>query len=290
MKKIVILIALISLLSGCALFKSSSKISGNTVKKEEKAKQVIQNVDDKINDTNTDKLDKIGVLSHGTDYALNKAITETNPIAIVAAKELNQRVIVLGNQPSIEDIKNINALVETFMTNKVQADKLLSQKDSQIEALNNSVKELKLSKNKAINDFIKLADKNALQEDTIQSELKAYTGLWGVNAIFKGTWSLISHLFWVLTIGGALFIVLRLLSFSNPLAASIFGIFSKIGSLLINTIEYIFPKSIAELELVTAEIHSKITTELGDLKNNVVQAAVTKTSSTPIVTPNVTQS
>ena len=86
----------------------------------------------------------------------------------------------------------------------------------------------------------------------------------------KGLCSFGAHIFWVLLIGIILYIALRIFAATNPVAAAVFGVFTRIGSLVIQLVEYIAPKSISELELVSSEAYAALEKEYTTLKNTIV--------------------
>jgi hypothetical protein len=202
---------------------------------------------------------------------LNQSVTD-DP-AVIAAEVLNTRVQNIAGLPNLDDQKSMTALADALING--DGAKALAEKDKEISDLQSEKKDLLSNKDKAIADYMNLAEKTALKTDTLSSQLASYTSYWGLGAVVKGLWSFASHIFWVLLIGGVLYIALRLLADTNPIAAAVFSIFTRIGSLAIQAIEYIAPKSIAELELVGNEAYTALETEYNNLKNSIIAAAIT---------------
>jgi len=90
-----------------------------------------------------------------------------------------------------------------------------------------------------------VAQEAAAAADAYKVELDKMNKWFGLGAIWYGLKRLIISSMWILGIGGVLFIILRLVSYSNPVAASIFSIFSTIGSWFVRGIEFLLPKAVA---------------------------------------------
>lgn len=213
---------------GCSTVKG---IFGKSSSKETVARAEILSVDIEVSKINVQKLDRIGEYSYGI-----KLITNAPPIVT----DLNERISSLANQPTLEAMKEMETLVSQLMTNN---HKLLLKKDKEIEDLQEDAIKLALEKETAINRYIELASVTAMKTDTLQSSLNQMNSWGGLGAIWYGLKRLVVRMAWGLGIFSVLFIVLRVASMSNPMAASVFSIFSKIGSWFIGMIEFIVPKA-----------------------------------------------
>ena len=265
LKKVAVSLVIISLLAGCSTVKG---IFGKAATEEQKSA-------DKI-----DQLYEISGLSYGVGYSLNQSVND-DP-AVKTAQVLNERVQNVAGLPDLNDQKSMQSLVKDLLNNT--GDKALAEKDEEISNLQSQKKDLEANKDKAIANYMSLANATALKTDTLSSQLSAYTSYWGLGGVAKGLWSFGTHIFWVLLALGIGYTVLRILSFTNPVAASIFSIFSRVGSMVIQFIEYIVPKSIDELELVSNDAYKALQTEYNTLKNSIITAAVAPIATTVVAT------
>lgn len=213
---------------GCSTVKG---IFGKSASKETVARAEITVVDKEVAKVNVQKLDRIGEYSYGI-----KLVTNTPP----AVTDLNERIGSLANQPTLEAMKEMETLVSQLMTNN---HKLLLKKDKEIVDLQEDAIKLGLEKETAINKYIELASATAMKTDTLQSSLNQMNSWGGLGAIWYGLKRLIVRMAWGIGIFSVIFVILRVASMSNPMAASVFSIFSKIGSWFIGMIEFIVPKA-----------------------------------------------
>jgi hypothetical protein len=262
-------------------------IFGKAATAEQQSAQKITLAQDEIYQNKGDQMSQVSQFSYGTGYALNK-VTNKEP-AVVAANELNTRTLNIAGLPNLANQETMSTLVDELLdpTLVAKAKFTLSQKDQEINNLQSQAIELQANKQKAINDYITLANATALKVDTLSSTLASYTSYWGLGGVALGLWSFAKHILWVLIGCTILYIALRLLADTNPVAAAVFSIFTRIGSLAIQLVEYIAPKSIQELELVSSEAYTSLENEYNTLKNSIITAAVTpvaKTATTPTIT------
>jgi predicted small secreted protein len=277
LKVVAISLVIASLLTGCSTIKG---IFGKSATAEQKSADKIELAKNEIAQNTSDQLYEIGGLSFGVGYSLNQSVND-DP-AIKTAQVLNERVQSVAGLPNLEDQKSMQSLVTDLLNNT--GDKALAAKDREISDLQSQKKDLESNKDKAIANYMSLAEKTALRTDTLSSQLSSYQSYWGLGAVAKGLWSFGTHIFWVLLIGGILYTALRIFAMTNPTAAVVFSIFSRIGSILIQLIEYVVPKSIDELELVSSEAYSALEKEYITLKNSIVAAAVTPITTTVATT------
>lgn len=219
---------IIPTITGCSTVKG---IFGKSASKETVARAEITVVDKEVAKVNVQKLDRIGEYSYGI-----KLVTNTPPAVI----DLNERIGSLANQPTLEAMKEMEKLVSQLMTNN---HKLLLKKDKEIEDLQEDTIKLNLEKETAINKYIELASATAMKTDTLQSSLNQMNSWGGLGAIWYGLKRLIVRMAWGIGIFSIIFVILRVASMSNPMAASVFSIFSKIGNWFIGMIEFIVPKA-----------------------------------------------
>lgn len=239
MNRILSLILVISLFTGCSTIKG---FFGKNANKESKQAVKIQSVEDKQNINLQDKMDQVGVLASGTDYALNK-VTNKEP-SVEVAQDINKRVLSLAGSPNIEAEKEMWKMVDTLLTDKLRGMVLMAKKDSEINALQQKDKQLRNEWQKEIDKYQLLAANTAMKADTLQQSMDKMDSWFGLGAVFYGLKRLVVRLAWVIGIGSVLFLILRFASLSNPIAGSIFSVFNMMGSWIVNAIKVIFPKAL----------------------------------------------
>ncbi len=231
------------LLSGCSIFMPNK---GKVSKTEEIGRAKIVSVETQQAINNVDKLETIAGLSYGTDYALSKI--KEPPKEITVARDMNQRVMSLSGNPTIEKIKEmqktIDKLTSTLATERNEGKERLNAKDIEISNLQNKAKELASQKEDEIHKYMTIAQEAAASADAYKAQLADYEGWFGLKAVGKGLWRFAKSSMWFLLGGGILFFILRIAAFSNPIAASIFSIFTTIGSWIVHTISVIIPKAV----------------------------------------------
>lgn len=252
MKNLLITLSLaasIVLLTSCAMFTSK----GKAAKAEEKARTRIVNVENAQAANNVDKIDAIAGLAYGTDYALSKV--NEPPREVTVARDLNQRVISLSGSPTVEKMKEmqetIDKLTSMLAIERDEGKVKMTAKDTEISLLQAEGKALSLAKESEVRKYMNAAQEAAASADAYKAALQDYQGWFGLKAVFKGAWQFVKTSMWFLLGGSILFMVLRIASFSNPIAASIFSIFTTMASWVINVIKVIVPKAVEAAGHVT---------------------------------------
>jgi ElaB/YqjD/DUF883 family membrane-anchored ribosome-binding protein len=245
MKKVIIPILVASsmlLLTSCAMLSSKGKAAAA----EERGRNRIANVDSKLNANVVEKMDAIASLAYGTDYALSKITDPSREVQI--ARDMNKRVESLAGSPTLDQMKDmqstIDKLTSMLASERNEGKQKLSEKDQIISNLQNETKALNAAKETEIHKYMQLAQDAAEAADAYKVELDKMNRWFGLGAVFYGLKKFIISSMWILGIGGILFIILRLMSYSNPVVASIFSIFSTIASWVIRGIEALVPKAI----------------------------------------------
>ncbi len=264
-KQLLLLILIIVCLSGCSSLKgawgaNSSKQSKQLVK--------VELLENKQSLNTQDKLFAISPYAFGINYSLNTSTNREDP-PIKFAKEMNDRIVSLSPSPTIEEINEIKKLFSLYVTNVNLWKKEISVKDQEILGLQLETKKLQNQWNIEIDKYKNLASATALKTDTLQAEINDYKGWFGLKAVGKGLWQFAKSAMWILSIGGILFIVLRFASLSNPLAASVFSIFTRIGSWVVNTIEIIAPKAVEKAGHVAVAFYDEYNSILSKIVDNI---------------------
>lgn len=249
---VLFLIASLVMTAGCSTIKG---VFGKSATQESKARTKVVVVEDYISKANLERLKQIGEFSYGISIVSNVP---------TPALTLNERITTLSEKPDLNAVKEMKLIVSQLETNNT---KELQKKDAEISYLQNKQVELQADKEKVINQYMELAETTAMKSDTIQATLDKYQGWFGLKAIGMGLWQLIKSAFWGLTIFTVIFVVLRVLSMTNPIAASIFGIFNLVGSWFIHTIKALVPGAVNTAGLVAQsalEEYKTLTTKLVD--------------------------
>jgi hypothetical protein len=245
-KKVLSIIAtvlLVTIITGCA---TTNKIFGKNAVAEVNSKNKVENVQKSLNQNAAIKMDQVAILASGTDYALNK-VTNQEP-SVVVAKDINTRVISLSGKPNLnaekEMWKTVDQLLSEISAEKAKGVKSMTQRDAEITSLQEETKVLITAKDAEIGKYMKLASNTAMKADALKATLDEMDSWLGLGAVFYGVKKFILSSMWILGIGSILFLILRFASMSNPIAASIFSIFNRMGSWVVNTLAVIFPKAL----------------------------------------------
>jgi xanthosine utilization system XapX-like protein len=231
------------LLTGCGLTSKNKGVTGASGKAEDKAKAKVETVAAKISYNKDTALNVIGEYAYGVQYALHS----TN---YVMASELNTRVVSLSPTPTIDEMIAMRTIVNS------NSFVLLQKKDKEIQALQEDKAELLQDKEAAVSKYITLADKTAAQADQFKATLNQMDSWLGLGAVWYGLKHFFFSSMWILLGIGIVYLVLRVLSVSNPIAASIFGIFNIVGSWVINIIKMLAPKAVDAAKLVSQESYT----------------------------------
>lgn len=266
-------LVLVIFVTSCATAKN---LFGKNASKEEKQYKKITDIEKLQSKNNAAKMDKIAVLASGVNHALNK-VTNREP-AVDVAQDINRRVESLAGKPPLEAEIEMWEMIDNLTTeNKLLKKKGvedLKKQDGEIQQIQSKANQLINLKNSEIDVYKELASSTAMKADSLQTELNDYEGWFGLKAVGKGLWRFIKSMTWFLVGGSVLFIILRFAAMSNPIAASVFEIFERVVSWLINTIAVVFPKALKlsgtvsnKTYNVARSILKKIIDNLQSLKN-----------------------
>lgn len=256
MRSVIFIAILAFFMVGCSsLLNRNEGVIGKASQAEDKAKSQIELVDTSAAKVNVQRLDKIGALSSGVAYSLSKD-TNDSP-AVITAKTLNERVMALANKPDFKEAQQVAILVDELITNQAEGKKMLAQKDKEIEGLEQNMKQLSDDKEKALQQYYSLADKTAAQTDQYKATLGQMDSWFGLGAVWYGVHRLFVSAFWFFVIGGIIFIILRLLAASNPIASSIFMVFEQMVSWVINTLAALAPRALSIAGHISTSIYTE---------------------------------
>lgn len=247
------------LLLGC-------QTSGRNTKDIELEKKKLEAINKNIADNNNNKLGGVAIYAAGVDAALNNG--EKTPETKVA-EQLNDRVVSIAGIPNVQDLTNMQLIVTKLLSknakDREEGERLLKQRDDIIVRLQLENDNLRKDKDTQYNNLSAKAGEVAARADAAESELSEYKKWFGLGAIFKGFKTLFISFLWGITIFTIIFLVLRILSKSHPAFAMAFGIFSFIGSTVIQLVKGIVPDSTKIANLIDFDeydVHKRTLTKL----------------------------
>lgn len=268
LNQFIILVSIIIMLTGCNTIRGIFGENSTTI---DNQAQKIDTIDTKIANNNKDKLTQIGIFSYGVSYALNSA-TNFSP-EVNVAKDFNLRVMSLSTTPAVEQMKKMQETIDNLLSNleseRAKGKKQLGQFDATISKIQVDSGILLANKDIEIKKYMNLAAEMALKTDQLQSKVNEMDRWFGLGAIWYGIKKFVVDSMWVLGIGGILFLILRLLAASNPIAGSIFSIFEKIASWGINIISIIVPKALDYAGHISKEVYNKTSIILRKIVDNI---------------------
>lgn len=254
------LILIVILMTSCnTLLHENQGIFGKAQLTNQKAVAKIQVVENQQSQSNEDKLKHIGALSSGgVEHALS-LMTNPIPKEVVVAKEMNSRVEALAGKPDFNEVQAIKGIVDDLLsqveTVKQEGEKALADKDKEISKIQAHDIQLDKQREDEIAGALAQSDVNAKVADQYKATLSEMDSWGGLGAIWYGIHRLVIRMAWILGIGSVLFLILRLLASSNPIAGAIFNVFEQMCSWVINTLSVIFPKALTIAGNVSTEIY-----------------------------------
>ncbi len=269
-----IVAASIIVVSGCSsVLNNNEGVFGKSQAAVQKVDQKVQVIDTQESKMKDDKLSHIGAFAKGgVEYALDK-ITNNPPKEVAVAKQMNERVEALADQPDFTEVKGIEGIVDELTSqNQIIRDEgkaALEAKDKQIGDLQNQYKQLEDTKAKEVSIAFQQANEIAKTADQYKATLSKMDSFFGLGAVWYGAHKFVITSLWVLGIGLILFIILRILSGANPIASAIFGIFEQAVSCVIHAISFIFPKALSLAGQVSSEIYNGTKSALTSIVDSV---------------------
>lgn len=194
----------------------------------------------------TNKLNLISSFSYGIKYTLDNDTNIFNE-NINTASLLNNRILSLSGYPNISDIKTMEDLVDKLnsdlITLQAEGKVLLDNKDKQIMKLVAQTKTLETELAKANENLIYTAQKQAEKADNNKVIIDTINSYYGLGAVFYGLKRFVTTCFITLLVITIVYLVLRVLSTMNPIAAAIFNMVETLVSYLIKLLKVLAPKS-----------------------------------------------
>jgi hypothetical protein len=251
--KIMFLIGLLALSTSCVHVRDL--IGSSTSKSEDKLdkkKIELQLKKDELSKNNEVKLKQIGTLSKGVDHALNTETNKSKPIDV--AKELNDRVSSLASNPDIKDVNRIKKVVDDLVSEVEKERKVgemeLTKLDKELQYVQSERDLIKTAYEKKSAEYAAISEKIAEDNDKNEAIVGEMDKWFGLGAVWYGVKKFLISAVWILSIGTIVFLVLRVLSQTNPVAAAVFGLFEMAGSAVLQLVKVAIPNSFSYAKFV----------------------------------------
>ncbi len=232
------------LTSGCASLRGT-KANTTNQKSISRQEQKALDIDSDIRYNLNQQIQQSAVYAYGVKYSLSQI---DNPaIEVVTASKLNDRVVAIVGAPTLKEAERIKKITDylnsEIASERIKGQKALEEKDKEIVKLQSEKFLLQKQYDSQIDKLISEAKNVAKSADEKQTTLDSMSGFLGLNAVF---WGLKKFFFTSLTwivVFCIIFIILRIASATNPIAAAAFSIFNIIGSFVINLLKGLTPKA-----------------------------------------------
>lgn len=206
------------------------------------------------------KKTQTAALAAGVNMSLGQI---TNPpIQVKTAQKLNDRIVSIVGSPNLDDLQKMQQIVD-FLNSEVEKEKkkgssLLAEKDKEITKLQKGSSALSEQYDKQITDLNEKMKVIAKSSDEKEAVINQMSGFFGLNAVFWGIKKFITTSLTAIIVFLVIFLILRLLSTVNPIAAAIFAVFDVIGSGIVSLIKLVTPKALNMTNLVSSEKMSEV--------------------------------
>ena len=234
------------MLAGCGTIVPDNKNDNQkAIQNRENAVEVAK---EKIANNSDKKMSEIATMAQGVDYSLSKVPATNVTHEVTTAKEINQRVISIAGSPKVDELARIKSMVDLLNSEiakeRERGTKLLQQKDAEILSVQKKSDDLDVNLNKKIGELATTAKKQAEAADDNKVIIDNVNKYFGLGAVFYGIKRFVTSCIVGILIFGVIFLVLRLLAASNPIAAAVFSVFSIVGAIVVNIIKGVAPKSL----------------------------------------------
>ena len=193
-----------------------------------------------------EKLQVVSTLAAGTDYSL-KAVTNP-PVQVKTALDYNNRILSITGNPNVDELNKMKQITDLLNSElekeKEKGGKLLKQKDTQIQDLQNKQKEIQDKYEAQIKTLETQATQVAKKADALQSTVDEVNSWMGLGGVMYGLKRFVSIGVTGILIFLVCFMILRFLAATNPIAGAIFSIVEHIVGLIINILKGIAPKAV----------------------------------------------
>lgn len=256
--KVFAFLSILLFVTSCSYVRPSKQITDNqnTITAQEKK---VEKTLDKLDKNAENKSIQTSILAAGTQYSLSQV---TNPpVEVKTAQALNERLISIVGTPHLDELQKIKLIVDLLNSEvteeRKRGEKLLSQRDEIIITLQKEKVDLKQVYETQVSAITDKAKNVAKTADENQATLNTMSGMFGLNAVIWGLKKFVFSFLTAIIVIGGIFIILRVLSTVNPIAAAAFSIFNLIGSFILTTIKNLTPNAIQMSKLVLQSEHNK---------------------------------
>jgi hypothetical protein len=193
-----------------------------------------------------EKLQVISTLAAGTDYSL-KAVTNP-PVQVKTALDYNNRILSITGNPNVDELNKMKQITDLLNSEidkeKEKGNKLLKQKDTQIQELQNKQKEIQDKYESQIKILESQATQVAKKADSLQSTVDEVNSWMGLGGVIYGLKRFVTIGVTGILIFLVCFMILRFLAATNPIAGAIFSIVEHIVGMFINLLKGVAPKAV----------------------------------------------
>lgn len=239
------------------IFLTSCKTSN--VEKVQKTKDVLANTRVEKAKNDNEKLQAVATLASGTDYSL-KSVTNP-PVQVRTAIDFNSRVLSISGNPNVDELNKIKQITDLLNSElekeKEKGIKLLRHRDDEILNLQLRQKEIEDTYESQIKGLETQASQVAKKADALQVTVDEVNSWMGLGGVMYGLKRFISIGVTGILIFLILFMVLRFLAATNPIAGAIFSIFEHIAAYGISLIKGITPKAVEFSNLTSSVSFNK---------------------------------
>jgi len=227
---------------GCSMLDRNANKNADKI---DKAVAQVAVTKEKTADNNEKKIESIGVYSFGIDYSLNKL--KTNYVEVETAKELNSRIISIAGSPKIDDMEKMKQIIDLMNSNlekeREKGNLLLQAKDKEILYIQTQNEILKKELESKIVNLETAATGVAKKADDYKVTVDSVNSWFGLGGVVYGMKRFVTSCLIGILIFSIIFVVLRILAASNPIAAAAFSIFNMMGAFVVKTVKALTPSA-----------------------------------------------
>lgn len=271
MRNLLILLCFSLFLTGCWGNIKPSKINSASRDKIELQERKIDQISENQRKNDSKTQSQAAMYAAGVSYSLSQ-INEPS-VEVNTAFKLNERIISIVGAPNLVESERIKKIVSLLNSEieyeRKRGENLLLEKDLEIVSLQKEKQKLETDYKNQIDKLLADAKKVAKSADASNTTLDSMSGMMGLNAVWWGIKTFITtSLKWVV-IFSVIFLILRILSASNPIAAAVFSIFNVIGSFVVGVFKYLTPKAFEMCNFSSAKTTNLLKNTLTHIVNQV---------------------
>lgn len=238
------LVLVLHLTCGCAGIKPTKQVSDNQKKMAEAEKKVDNTLED-LDKNRKGRQIQTSVLAAGAQYSLSKVTNA--PIEVDTAQKLTERIVSIQGQPHLDELQKIKQTVD-FLNSALKEERtkglqLLSERDALIILLQKEKADLKDKYDEQMWEMTEKGKEVAKKADENLAVINGMNSMFGLGAVFYGFKRFLVSCTTILIVFGVVFLVLRLLAATNPIAAGAFSVFNFVGTAVIALMKGLTPKA-----------------------------------------------